>query len=116
MSDHPEVTVHRMAEPAVRARVAALIAAATTIAWASVTLLGHAAGPFTDRELPDVAGLPIQVPQIQRLLPPQSGTLPEIDLSKILPQGGSRSGPASGPASGPNSGSASPDTLQGAPR
>lgn len=71
--------VHRMADPAVRVRVAFMTACLVALAWIAITLLGRPAGPFTRTELPDVAGLPISVPQIVDLLPPQTSVVPAPD-------------------------------------
>lgn len=61
---------HRMADPIVRRRTALMLAAIGGLVWISVALLGRTDGAFTDVELPDVAGLPIPVPQIEHRLPP----------------------------------------------
>ncbi|MHB8513036.1 MAG: hypothetical protein ACYDCC_12755 [Actinomycetota bacterium] len=65
-----------MREAAVRLRVAIMMTGLITLAWALVSILGRPSGAFTQRELPDVAGLPITVPQIQRLIPPQASDIP----------------------------------------
>lgn len=62
---------HRMADPYVRTRTALMLTVMTTIGWVTVTLLGRAGGPYAAGELPDIAGLPILAPQIQRLVPPR---------------------------------------------
>lgn len=65
---------HRMADPLVRRRTAAMLAALGALVFVSVTLLGRGGGAFTDVELPDVAGLPVPVPQVsQRLAPLDAG-------------------------------------------
>lgn len=71
-----ETAMHRMADPTTRRRTAFVAAALVTLAWAVTTTLGKPRGPFTQRELPDLAGLPVFVPQIERLLPPRAGDLP----------------------------------------
>ncbi|GAC1408691.1 MAG: hypothetical protein NVSMB57_00310 [Actinomycetota bacterium] len=65
--------IHPMQSARVRARVAVMMAALIVLAWISVSTLGKSSGFFTERELPDVAGLPILVPQIQRVVPPRIG-------------------------------------------
>lgn len=75
-SREPVRLEHRMADPVVRRRTAAMLAAITALVWVSVALLGRPDGAFTDVELPDVAGLPIPVPQIERRLPPPATGLP----------------------------------------
>lgn len=62
----------RMTDPVVRLRVAIMTACLITLAWVALTVLGRPAGPFARSELPDVAGLPIRVPQIENLVPPQA--------------------------------------------
>jgi hypothetical protein len=47
-----------MADPAVRRRTAIVLAALVTLAWSSVSLLGRPEGPYSQSELPDLAGLP----------------------------------------------------------
>ena len=64
---------HPMLHAHTRARVALMMVALIVLAWVAVSTLGKTHGFFSERELPDVAGLPILVPQIQRVLPPQSG-------------------------------------------
>lgn len=66
---------HLMSSPKVRWPVAGMIACVIGVCSVAVTILGRPSGAFTDRELPDVAGLPILVPQIERLVPPKTGDL-----------------------------------------
>lgn len=69
--DAPAGTVHRMADPYVRTRTALMLTVMTAIAWVAVVLLGRAGGPYAAGELPDIAGLPVLAPQIERLVPPR---------------------------------------------
>ncbi|HVL88931.1 MAG TPA: hypothetical protein VM841_01720 [Actinomycetota bacterium] len=62
---------HRMADAFVRTRVALMLVVMTALAWTVVTLMGRGTGPYRAGELPDLAGLPILVPQIERLAPPR---------------------------------------------
>ncbi len=81
MSEPP--MVHRMADPAVRLRVVVMIVCLVALSWVSVSMLGRDGGAFLEQELPDVAGLPILVPQIERLIPPRTGELPELSITTI---------------------------------
>jgi hypothetical protein len=72
--EHP--SQHRMADPLVRRRTALMLAAIGGLVYISVALLGRPGGAFTEMELPDVAGLPIPVPQIEERLPPPAPALP----------------------------------------
>lgn len=66
-------TVHRMADPRVRLRVAALLAALVALAWVAITLGGRTTGPFSSPELRDLSGVPVPPPQItDRFGPPGS--------------------------------------------
>lgn len=76
-----------MADPVVRRRTAAMLAALAGLISISVSLLGRPSGAFTDVELPDVAGLPIPVPQIERRLPPPGPELPTGATIPNPPQG-----------------------------
>lgn len=77
MTQNPQETgAHRMADPYVRTRTALMLTVIATIGWVAVTLLGRAGGPYAASELPDIAGLPVLAPQIQRLVPPRD-VLPE---------------------------------------
>lgn len=67
---------HRMADPIVRRRTAIMLAAIGGLVYLSVALLGQTDGAFTAVELPDVAGLPVPVPQIEHRLPPPGPQLP----------------------------------------
>jgi hypothetical protein len=67
---------HRMADPLVRRRTALMLTAIGGLVYITVALLGRPGGAFTEVELPDVAGLPIPVPQIEDRLPPQAPALP----------------------------------------
>jgi hypothetical protein len=59
-----------MTDAYVRTRTALMLAMLTALAWVVVTMMGRATGPYRAGELPDLAGLPILVPQIERLTPP----------------------------------------------
>lgn len=48
-----------------------MLVALVALAWALITLMGRGTGPYSSSELPDLAGLPVLVPQIQRLAPPR---------------------------------------------
>lgn len=76
MTASPDMRAHRMADPYVRTRTALMLTVMATIGWVAVTLLGRAGGPYAAHELPDIAGLPVLAPQIQRLVPPRD-LLPE---------------------------------------
>jgi hypothetical protein len=79
---------HRMADPVVRRRTAAMLAALAGLIFVSVSLLGRPGGAFKEIELPDVAGLPIPVPQIERRLPPPGPQLPAGATNPIPPRAG----------------------------
>ena len=84
---------HRMADPYVRTRTALMLTIMTTIAWVAVTLLGRAGGPYAAGELPDLAGLPVLAPQIERLIAPRDlGPAAGADagVPTPTPPGGSR--------------------------
>jgi hypothetical protein len=76
---------HRMAEEVVRRRTALMLAAIGGLVYISVSLLGRPGGAFTEVELPDVAGLPIPVPQIERRLPPLAPAMPGTSLPNSQP-------------------------------
>ena len=61
---------HRMEDPVVRRRFAAMLGALFALAVAAVALLGRPAGFFTPEELRHVSNLPIAPPQIQRRIAP----------------------------------------------
>jgi hypothetical protein len=60
-----ETATHRMADPRVRLRVVALLAALFVLAWVAITLAGRPAGPFSGAELRDLSGVPVLPPQIE---------------------------------------------------
>ena len=75
----PDPRLNRMADPIVRRRTAAMLAALFALAVVSVTLLGRPAGFFTQEELRHVSGLPIAPPQIQRRIAPPAGTAADLE-------------------------------------
>ena len=82
-------TLDRMRSPAVRWRVALIVAALLALAWAAVSLAGRPAGFYTQEELRHVGGLPYAPAQIQRRIAPVAPPGPELeqqlrDLSDTL--------------------------------
>ena len=80
---------HRMADPAVRWRVALMVGALLALAWTAVSLAGRPSGFYTQEELRHVGGLPIAPAQIQRRLAPVAPPGPALeeqlrDLSDLL--------------------------------
>ena len=74
----PDPSLHRMLDPIVRRRVAAILAALFALAWSIVWVLGEPTGPFSRAELREVSGLPYAPPQIQRRIPPSAGDTAEL--------------------------------------
>lgn len=65
-----DAAAHRMADPRVRLRVVALLAALFALAWIAITLAGRPAGPFSGAELRDLSGVPVLPPQIDGRIGP----------------------------------------------
>ena len=82
MATRALVPPHRMADPAVRLRVIALIVALVTLAWVAVTLAGRGSGPFGSSELRDLSGVPVPPPQISGRVAPGGPSVD--DLSRQL--------------------------------
>jgi hypothetical protein len=82
MASRTLAAAHRMAEPALRVRVLALIVALVTLAWVAVTLAGRSAGPFGSSELRDLSGVPVPPPQISGRVGPGGPSVD--DLSRQL--------------------------------
>jgi len=75
----PDPGTHRMVDPAIRRRVAAMLAALFALALAIVSLLGRPSGPFTAEELRSVSGLPFAPPQIERRIAPAVNDNADLD-------------------------------------
>jgi hypothetical protein len=70
---------HRMSDPAVRLRVAVMVAALLALGWAAVSLAGRPTGFYTQEELRHVGGLPLAPPQIQRRVAPIAPAGPDLE-------------------------------------
>lgn len=69
---------HRMADPAIRVRVLALIVALVALAWVAVTLAGRGQGPFGTSELRDLSGVPVPPPQISGRVAPGGPSVDDL--------------------------------------
>lgn len=69
---------HRMADPVVRRRVAALTVALLGLAWVAVTMGGRTGGPYSQEELRHLVGIPFPPPQIESRFRPPSDPLGEF--------------------------------------
>lgn len=71
----PDPALHPMSDPLTRRRAAIMLAALFALAWLVVWLFSEPTGPYSQRELRHLSGVPYAPPQIQRrIAPPAAGS------------------------------------------
>lgn len=66
---------HRMEDPVIRRRTAAMALALLGLTWIAVTMGGRPGGPYSQSELRELVGVPFPPPQIENRFRPPANPL-----------------------------------------
>ena len=75
----PDPALHRMSDPLTRRRAAIMLAALFALGWMVVWLFSEPTGPYSQRELRHLSGVPYAPPQIQRRIAPPAGDPADLE-------------------------------------